>query len=57
VSGSWLLYRILSGLSLSVKEDLYRECEELANAWNLLDPLANGDLPVEDPKFLSNRRS
>ncbi|XP_062498829.1 two pore calcium channel protein 1-like isoform X2 [Corticium candelabrum] len=47
VEAYWLYFKI------TVKEERYREREELAKAWNLLDPLANGDLPVEDPKFLS----
>ena len=28
---------------ITVKEERYREREELAKAWNLLDPLANGN--------------
>eukprot|EP00118_Oscarella_pearsei_P004455 m.19116 g.19116 ORF g.19116 m.19116 type:complete len:1269 (+) comp27790_c0_seq3:144-3950(+) len=35
-----------------VKEERAREREELAKAWNLLDPLGIGDLPRDDPKFL-----
>ncbi|XP_065845102.1 sodium channel protein type 7 subunit alpha-like isoform X2 [Oscarella lobularis] len=34
-----------------VKEERAREREELAKAWNLLDPIGIGDLPRDDPKF------
>ncbi|XP_071834733.1 uncharacterized protein [Apostichopus japonicus] len=35
-----------------VKEERSRERAELAKAWNLLDPLGKGSLPITDERFL-----
>ncbi|XP_071481798.1 uncharacterized protein [Diadema antillarum] len=35
-----------------VKKERARERAELAKAWNLLDPLGNGSLPITDGRFL-----
>ena len=35
-----------------VKQERARERAELAKAWNLMDPLGKGSLPIYDEKFI-----